>query len=270
MTTTAITAGAFLGTMGINTHIGDAGAYSDTSMVEQNLQYLGVGIVRDSATSASEIAVWQQVSQATGVKFDFYMPEGAPAWDQDALALVPQMAADGILHSIEGGNEEDNFYAQANGNSLSWTAQFQQQVYAMGQQEGLPVINMSFGSGWTSANNWEGDYPDVGNLSAYTNYANAHTYPNVGQTPGSAIQQLNGDAALAASSDPVITTEMGWQTSSSAKPRSRSTWSMRHSTALPRAMPACGSMACTTTPPATGDCSIPTARRGRRRPRYII
>ena len=28
MTTTAITAGAFLGTMGINTHIGDAGAYS--------------------------------------------------------------------------------------------------------------------------------------------------------------------------------------------------------------------------------------------------
>ena len=106
-----------------------------------------------------------------------------------------------------------NSYAQANGNSLSWTAQFQQQVYAMGQQEGLPVINMSFGSGWTSANNWEGDYPDVGNLSAYTNYANAHTYPNVGQTPGSAIQQLNGDAALAASSDPVITTEMGWQTS---------------------------------------------------------
>ena len=213
MTTTAITAGAFLGTMGINTHIGDAGAYSDTAMVEQNLQYLGVGIVRDSAASASEIAVWQQVSQATGVKFDFYMPEGAPAWDQDALALVPQMAADGILHSIEGGNEEDDSYAQANGNSLSWTAQFQQQVYAMGQQEGLPVINMSFGSGWTSANNWEGDYPDVGNLSAYTNYANAHTYPNVGQTPGSAIQQLNGDAALAASSDPVITTEMGWQTS---------------------------------------------------------
>ena len=209
----AISATVFIDTLGVNTHIGDAGAYSDTSMVEQNLEYLGVTIVRDSVDSASEAAVWQQVAQATGVKFDDYMPEGAPAWDQSALALVPQMVQEGILHSIEGGNEEDDSYAQANGNTLAWTAQFQQQVYAMGQQEGLPVINMSFGSGWTAANNWEGDYPNVGNLSAYTNYANAHTYPNVGQTPGSAIQQLNTDALLAAGTRPVITTEIGWQTS---------------------------------------------------------
>ena len=211
--TTAITADDFLGTLGVNTHIGDAGAYSDLSLIEQDLEYLGVGIDRDSTASADEISAWQQVSQAAGVKFDFYMPEGAPAWDQDALALVPQMAADGILHSIEGGNEEDDSYAQANGNSLSWTAQFQQQVYAMGQQEGLPVINMSFGSGWTAANNWEGDYPDVGDLSAYTDYANAHTYANVGQTPNDVITSLNSDAQLAAASRPVITTEIGWQTS---------------------------------------------------------
>ena len=212
-TTSAITADDFLGTLGVNTHIGTSSAYSDLSMTEQNLAYLGVGIDRDSTASAGDISVWQQVSQATGVKFDFYMPEGASAWDQDALALVPQMAADGILHSIEGGNEEDDSYAQSNGNSLSWTAQFQQQVYAMGQQEGLPVINMSFGSGWTAANNWEGDYPDVGDLSAYTNYANAHTYPNVGQTPNEVIEDLNSDAQLAAWSSPVITTEIGWQTS---------------------------------------------------------
>ena len=30
---------------------------------------------------------------------------------------------------------------------------------------------MSFGAGWTAANDWHGDYPKVGNLSAYTNYA---------------------------------------------------------------------------------------------------
>jgi len=211
--TTAISATAFIDTLGVNTHLGDAGAYSDTSMVEQNLEYLGVPTVRDSLGSAGEGAVWQQVAQATGVRFDDYMPEGAPAWDQSALALVPQLAQEGILAYVEGGNEEDDSYAQENGNSLSWTAQFQQQVYAMGQQYGLPVINMSFGSGWTAANNWEGDYPNVGNLSAVTNYANAHTYPNVGQTPNNAIQQLNGDAKLAASSQPVITTEIGWQTS---------------------------------------------------------
>ena len=51
----------------------------------------------------------------------------------------------------------------------------------MGQQLGLPVINMSFGAGWTAANDWHGDYGKVGDLSAYANYANAHTYPNAGQ-----------------------------------------------------------------------------------------
>jgi len=211
--TTAISATAFIDTLGVNTHLGDAGAYSDTSVVEQNLEYLGVPIVRDSLATAGEGAVWLQVAQATGVKFDHYLPEGAPAWEQSSLALVPQLAQEGILAYVEGGDEEDDSYAQSNGNSLAWTAQYQQQVYAMGQQYGIPVINMSFGSGWTAANNWEGDYPDVGNLSAYTNYANAHTYPNVGQTPNNAIEALNSDAQLAASSRPVITTEIGWQTS---------------------------------------------------------
>ena len=63
-----------------------------------------------------------------------------------------------MLNYIEGGNEEDDSYPQSLGNTLAVTAQFQQQVYAMGQQDGLPVINMSFGAGWTAANNWEGDY----------------------------------------------------------------------------------------------------------------
>src|ERR1700761_1466387 len=128
---TAISATAFIDTLGVNTHLGDAGAYSDTAMVEQNLEYLGVTIVRDSVISASEAAVWQQVAQATGVKFDDYMPEGAPAWDQATLTLAAQLAQQGVLAYVEGGNEEDDPYAQANGNSLAWTAQFQQQVYAM-------------------------------------------------------------------------------------------------------------------------------------------
>ena len=50
---------------------------------------------------------------------------------------------------------------------------------------------MSFGSGWTAANNWQGDYGEVGNLSAYANYANAHTYPNPGQLPNATIEALN-------------------------------------------------------------------------------
>jgi len=55
---------------------------------------------------------------------------------------------------------------------------------------------------------------EVGNLSAYATYANAHTYPNAGQLPGAVIAQLNADARLAASSRPVMTTEIGWTTTS--------------------------------------------------------
>ncbi len=210
-TLTAITAASFINSLGINTHIDfDNYGYQNLSTVESSIEYLGVKNVRDSAQNSSDITTWAQVAQATGVKFDDYMPEGSVSAMQNALSLVPQLAQEGILNFVEGGNEEDDSYAASQGNNIQTTAQFQQQVYAMGQQYGLGVINMSFGAGWTAANNWEGDYPNVGNLSNVANYANAHTYPNPGQNPDYSIQQLNGDAKLAAGSDPVITTEIGW------------------------------------------------------------
>ena len=126
------------------------------------------------------------------------------------LGFVTQLAQAGILNFLEGGNEEDDAYPAGLGNTLAITAQFQQQVYATGRSLGLPVINMSFGSGWTAANNWQGNYGAVGDLSAYTDYANAHTYPNLGQGTDWSIQRLNGLAQLAAASRPVITTEIGW------------------------------------------------------------
>jgi serralysin len=74
------------------------------------------------------------------------------------------------------------------------------------------VINMSFGAGWTAANDWHGDYDKVGDLSADATYANAHTYPVAGQTTDATIQRLNADARLAAAGRPVVTTEIGWNT----------------------------------------------------------
>src|SRR5580704_7827136 len=156
-TLTAITAASFINSLGVNTHIDfDAYGYQNLATVESSLEYLGVKNVRDSAESSTDLTSWLQVAQATGVKFDDYMPEGSPASLKAALNLVPQLDQEGILNFIEGGNEEDDSYAASQGNTLTITAQFQQQIYAMGQQLGLPVINMSFGSGWTAANNWQG------------------------------------------------------------------------------------------------------------------
>jgi hypothetical protein len=212
--TTAVSAAAFLYTLGINTHLDfDTDGYQNLATVESNIEYLGVKIVRDSAETSTDAQTWLQVAQATGTKFDDYIAETSPAGMTTDLGYVTQLAQEGILASIEGGNEEDDAYPASLGNTLQITAQFQQQVYALGKELGLPVINMSFGAGWTAANDWEGDYGTVGNLAAFATDANAHTYPNVGQLPGDAIQQINVLAEMAASGQPVMTTEIGWSTS---------------------------------------------------------
>ena len=211
--TLAASTESFVASLGINTHIDfNAYGYQNLATVESNISYLGVTTIRDSAQSPTDATNWLAVAQATGAKFDDYIGENSPAGMATDLTYVQQLAKEGILASIEGGNEEDDAYPQSLGNTLQITALFQRQVYALGQELDLPVINMSFGAGWTAANNWEGDYGTVGDLSGYSTYGNAHTYPNVGQLPDAEIQVVNGLAKMAASTRPVITTEIGWQT----------------------------------------------------------
>src|ERR1700709_1152873 len=210
----AVRAYDFVATLGFNTHIDFVNyGYQNLATVEANINYLGVKNLRDSAQTPTDAQTWLQVSQATGAKFDDYIAETSPAGMATDLSYVKQLAAEGILNFVEGGNEEDDDYPASLGNTLQITAQFQQQVYATGHALGLPVINMSFGSGWTAANNYQGNYGAVGDLAAYADYGNSHLYPNVGQRTDWFPQPLNGLAQLADSKDPVITTEIGWNES---------------------------------------------------------
>jgi serralysin len=212
--TTAVRTNDFVSTLGVNTHIDFANyGYQNLATVEANINYLGVKNLRDSAQTPTDAQTWLQVAQATGAKFDDYIAETSPAGMTTDLSYVKQLASEGLLNFVEGGNEEDDDYPASLGNTMQITAQFQQQVYATGHALGLPVINMSFGSGWTAANNYQGDYGAVGNLAAYADYSNAHSYPNVGQGTDWSTQRLNGLAHLADSTDPVITTEIGWNES---------------------------------------------------------
>lgn len=210
-TVVALSAGAVISTLGVNTHLDFQNAPSPT-IHSSAISYLGFKHLRDSYRKSTDISLWTQVHNDTGATFDDYMPEGSTTGETDALNLVPSIFQLGLLDSIEGGNEEDDAYAINLGNSIAWTANFQQQVYNMGYELGLPVINMSFGSGWTATNNWHGDYDKVGDLSPYCTYANAHTYPLPGQGTDTTIKRLNSDALLAAASRPVVTTEIGWDT----------------------------------------------------------
>ena len=214
--TTANQAANFIGTIGVNTHLDFSGtSYSNLSVVENAINYLGVKSLRDSANSSGDLGangLWAQVAHATGAKFDAYLGEGSVATMQQGLANATGLGQQGLLNFIEGGNEEDQGYATSQGNSLATTAAYQKTVYATAHSLGLQAINMSFGTGWS---NPTGDYGTVGNLAGSADYGNAHTYFGSGNTPLSGIQSLNSDAQLAANGKQVITTEMGWYTTGS-------------------------------------------------------
>ena len=214
----AKSAASFVNSLGVNTHVDYLNSpYSNASVVENSINYLGIKNLRDSPNAPGDIGatgLWQQIANATGAKFDAFLREGSVANIQTDLNNIAALAPQHILNFIEGGDEEDDQAALLAGNSLATTASYQQQVYATGQKFGLPVINLSFGQGWSSSST--GDYGTVGNLAAYANYANAHTYPGTGNSPWGALSILGSDAQLAAVGKPVITTEFGYYTSGSS------------------------------------------------------
>jgi hypothetical protein len=189
--------------------------YANTAGFVGALKYLWGSkppLLRDFPNEDQDLARWQAIHDATGAKFIAAINEASPSDQEAMLNRFPAFAAAGLLAAIEGGNEEDDSYPAGLGATLADTADRQKRVWAMGQRLKLPVVNMSFGAGWTAANNWQGNYGAVGDLSAYCDYANAHTYVQPGQDIPTAVQRLNGLAKLAAHSRPVWITEIGWTT----------------------------------------------------------
>jgi hypothetical protein len=209
----AISTSTVFKSIGVNTHLEYAGyGYQNHAATISAIKYLGVKNLRDSPNSSKSVGpngIWQKVADATGAKFDAYLNRGSTASDISGLANAKKLAAQGILNYIEGVNESD--LAGMYGNSISWSKGFQKTVYDTAHAAGLPVINMSFGAGWTWLNDWKGNYDKVGDLSRVADYANAHTYPNVNQRTDESMERLNGLAKIAAKSRPIITTEIGWK-----------------------------------------------------------
>jgi hypothetical protein len=200
--------------IGINTHIDFPGYQTiGATAIETAIEYVGNGMLRtlrDSPNADGDLTSWAAIATATGVKFDAFIAEGAPAVYSDNLARMQTMAGKGYLMAFEGGNEEDDSYPVSLGNSQAKAAAFQPMVWAAGQSAGLPVFQISFGAGWSVPT---GDYGTVGDLSASATYGNAHTYPAV--NPLGDIASLDKDALLTTPGKPVAHTEFGWNTFSS-------------------------------------------------------
>ncbi len=198
---------------GINTHIDfTSTAYKNLDIVIQCLQYLGVKHIRDSAniTKNVQAGLWKKVADATGCKFNAYLGQGSLQDTQNSLINAVALAQQGILESIEGPNEPDGDYSTSRGFDIHQAAKFQETVYKQAKIFNLPVINMSFGHGWDKRPK-TGNYDQVGDLSAFADYGNAHTYPYT-DNPVVTVDNLNKLAQISAPGKPVMTTELGWFT----------------------------------------------------------
>jgi hypothetical protein len=221
--TIAMSSEDFLDHLGVNTHLNGLTAAdpwnTNAKQVAEQLTYIGVRLDRDWAWSAASGPVWKSVQDGwKNGRFWTSIDEGSPA-DQRKNLLIEENIAESfprLIYAMGGPNEEDNDFAQKLGSTLPDSALVQQQLYDWAHPKGILVSQMEFGSGWTTSNNWEGDYNPT-NTGLKQNYVpgpadfgGAHTYlsdPN--QTPITILNQLRKDANLCSPGKLVAHTEMG-------------------------------------------------------------
>ncbi|WP_314952839.1 hypothetical protein [Bradyrhizobium cosmicum] len=215
---TVTTASSFLNSLGINSNAGAyTDAYTNSSLIINSLNYLGISHVRDSYNAMGHANAVIDALANAGVSFDFRvaytLPESGSSGLANYVAALAEFKAEhpGTLLSIEGINEANlNSFSYNGLTSLEGAAAFQQALYtavkANGALSDVTVVNFSIGY-QTDATN-----AVVGDMGAYSDAANAHVYV---QTGALADGQIEDDLRLAqniSTNDPVIVTETGYTT----------------------------------------------------------
>ncbi len=199
----AVPVAAFLDSLGVDTHVSQGYDYRKYIPA---LQYLGVGVIRDST---HEVARLVALHRETGVLVDI-----GNAGDLDELLAAGRtLAAAGALLSFEGANEPNNFpitYDGKKGGGLrSWVpvAEFQRALYAAVKRDpalkDYPVFHVSEGGAefdnvglqWLTIPDGAGTVMPAG--TRYADYANPHNY-----VIGNCHRYLDNQAWQAA--DPVL------------------------------------------------------------------
>lgn len=208
------TAASFVGSLGINTHINYARTpYSDVGAVGDDLAYLGITHVRDAPPvgNGSIVALYASLV-ARGISFDFVgvrISDFHPTLGLDNfIAHFPHGVA-----SIEGPNEVLNWPVTYNRlTGLSAAVALQKALYASVRADprlsGVPVYNFTLGGGGPS------QYLQMGDLSAYFDFGNAHIYPQ-GRTVGPytyLVANLQWQTSIVSPRKPSVITEGGYYT----------------------------------------------------------
>jgi len=223
---TALSTEDFLNRLGVNTHLDgltrDDPWNTKAALVGAQLNYIGIRLDRDWAHSPTAGQTWKEVQKAWNPYGRFWtsIDEASPAYQRTVLGYeeAAYLAFPHLIFALGGPNEEDNLYPQAQGATLPEAALVQESLHKWAHSGGrnIPVSQMEFGSGWTSANNWQGDY-NPSNTGIHQNYlpgpadfGAAHTYLHMpGQRPADVLKQLRSLALLTTPGKPIAHTEFG-------------------------------------------------------------
>ena len=215
---TILSASAFVGSIGVNTHVSYAwGGYNDLALVEDDLKYLGVTKLRDGLSNIPGAQPVLDGLAAAGYKFDLGISSSVPgsgaAGLQQYLSALDAFEAKhpGSIIALEGLNEVNHQAFSYNGSStISAAAEFQAAFYTAVKGDAalanISVYNV------TLAYNDPSDFAKLGNLSGSTDFANAHAYASTGTTPSVALASELATAASAAPGKPIVITETGYTT----------------------------------------------------------
>jgi hypothetical protein len=218
--TTAARAKSFVQSIGVNQHLRWHGTpYNNATRELDELQYLGVTLVRDDAPGTL-LSSYQMLASA-GIRFDFLtspvkqdLRNTLPA-DIASIAALAQFRPGSVL-SVEGPNElngQEVFLHGASSTNPATGAAIMQAVAravrgnATLAAQGVKVVNVSITNG---IGGWQDYLAGLGNLAASVDYANWHVYFQNGEQPQSRVTSMYQYASQSAPGRPVVITEAGY------------------------------------------------------------
>ncbi len=204
----AMRATAFLDTIGVNTHVG-SDPYNNPAGIASMLSYLGTSNIRQtSPTDAASLANMQALGKL-GAKFDLIVNGGGPVNLGGALETARQLAP--YMNAIEGVNEAAIWPITYGGlGGVDAAVALQKDLYAAVKAD--PALSHAPVYMFTLGGVDPGAFPSIGDLSAYTDFANIHSYPPHGLRPCFVIHAAIDGGRTDAPSKPVVVTETGYYT----------------------------------------------------------
>lgn len=201
-------AAEFLDTLGVNIHIG-SDPYNDPAKLASLLSYLGARNVRQSSPIDAPSLANMQALGKLGARFDLIINGGGPVNLAGALATARDMAP--YLNAIEGVNEAAIWPISYGGlGGVDAAVALQKDLYAAVKAD--PALSKAAVYIFTLGGVDPGAFPSIGDLSAYTDFANVHSYPPHGLRPCFVIHAAIDGGRTNAPSKPVVLTETGYYT----------------------------------------------------------